>query len=95
MLVHDRQASASGAPAQVHRLLVVEDDAGVAGGIVRGLRAAGFEVELATNGVDGAKKGLEGGFSAIVLDYTNYKLRKKNRPPVQEKISYETINQGS
>jgi preprotein translocase subunit SecF len=33
--------------------------------------------------------------SAIVLDYTNYKLRKKLRPPVAEKISYETINQGS
>jgi DNA-binding response OmpR family regulator len=50
------------------RLLVVEDDPGVAGGIVRGLREAGFEVELATSGVDGAKKALEGGFSAIVLD---------------------------
>ena len=50
------------------RLLVVEDDPGVAGGIVRGLREAGFEVELATNGLDGAKKALEGGFSAIVLD---------------------------
>ena len=50
------------------RLLVVEDDPGVAGGIVRGLRDAGFEVELATSGLDGAKKALEGGFSAIVLD---------------------------
>jgi len=46
----------------------VEDDAGVAGGIVRGLREVGFEVELATNGVDGARKALEGGFDAIVLD---------------------------
>jgi DNA-binding response OmpR family regulator len=67
-MVHDRQASPSVAAPPSHRLLVVEDDAGVAGGIVRGLRAAGFEVELATNGVDGAKKGLDGGFSAIVLD---------------------------
>jgi two-component system OmpR family response regulator len=50
------------------RLLVVEDDAGVAGGIVRGLREVGFDVELATNGVDGARKALEGGFAAIVLD---------------------------
>ena len=48
--------------------MVVEDDAGVAGGIVRGLRDAGFDVELATNGIDGAKKALEGGFGAIVLD---------------------------
>jgi two-component system, OmpR family, response regulator len=52
----------------VPNLLVVEDDAGVATGLVRGLRAAGFEVELATNGLDGAKKALEGRFDAIVLD---------------------------
>ncbi len=50
------------------RVLVVEDDSGVAGGIVRGLRDAGFEVELATDGKDGAKKALDGGFAAIVLD---------------------------
>src|SRR3954470_18266572 len=50
------------------RVLVVEDDAGVAGGIVRGLRDAGFEVELATDGAMGAKKALENGFDAIVLD---------------------------
>lgn len=61
-------SSAVPAPPARPRLLVVEDDAGVAGGIVRGLRAAGFDVELATNGVDGAKKGLEGGYAAIVLD---------------------------
>jgi DNA-binding response OmpR family regulator len=50
------------------RVLLVEDDSGVAGGIVRGLRDAGFEVELATNGKDGAQKALDGGFAAIVLD---------------------------
>jgi preprotein translocase subunit SecF len=33
--------------------------------------------------------------SAIVLDYTNRKQAKKLRPPAAEKISYETINQGS
>ena len=66
--VQERQLSPSAGPAAPHRLLVVEDDAGVAGGIVRGLRSAGFDVELATNGVDGAKKALEGGFAAIVLD---------------------------
>jgi len=33
--------------------------------------------------------------SAVVLDYTNYKLRKKNKPAPAEKISYETIGQGS
>jgi two-component system, OmpR family, response regulator len=68
--VPDRQATHSSAvptPA-AHRLLVIEDDAGVAGGIVRGLRAAGFDVELSTNGIDGAKKALEGAYAAIVLD---------------------------
>ena len=49
-------------------LLVIEDDAGVAGGLVRGLRAAGFDVELATDGIAGAKKALEGSYDAIVLD---------------------------
>jgi two-component system OmpR family response regulator len=53
---------------RVERVLVVEDDAGVASGIVRGLRDAGFDVELATNGKDGAIKALDGGFGAIVLD---------------------------
>lgn len=57
-----------GSSVPAHRLLVVEDDPVVAGGIVRGLREAGFEVELATNGLDGAKKALEGGYGAIVLD---------------------------
>ena len=55
-------------PVVAERVLVVEDDPGVAGGIVRGLRDAGFEVELATNGKDGAKKALDGGYRAIVLD---------------------------
>src|SRR5437868_3689753 len=59
----------SNAPAKsAGRVLVVEDDAGVAGGIVRGLREVGFEVELATNGIDGSRKALDGGFAAIVLD---------------------------
>jgi DNA-binding response OmpR family regulator len=67
--VHDRHVTEGNPPLPAsHRLLVVEDDPGVAGGIVRGLRATGFDVELATNGVDGAKKALEGGYSAIVLD---------------------------
>jgi preprotein translocase subunit SecF len=33
--------------------------------------------------------------SAVVLDYTNYKKSKKNKPVAQQKVSYETINQGS
>jgi DNA-binding response OmpR family regulator len=50
------------------RVLVVEDDPGVASGVVRGLSAAGFEVELCTNGKDGAEKALSQPFDAIVLD---------------------------
>ena len=50
------------------RVLVVEDDAGVAGGIVRGLRGAGFDVELAADGLEGTRKALERRFDAIVLD---------------------------
>src|SRR5438045_1841725 len=53
---------------EASRVLVVEDDAGVAGGIVRGLRGAGFDVELATDGVEGTRKALERRFDAIVLD---------------------------
>jgi hypothetical protein len=44
----------------IERVLVVGDDSGVAGGIVRGPRDVGFEVELATNGKDGAKKAWRG-----------------------------------
>jgi DNA-binding response OmpR family regulator len=49
-------------------VLVVEDDPPVAAGIVRGLRAAGFEVELATNGSDGARLALATPPDVIVLD---------------------------
>jgi len=50
------------------RVLVVEDDAAMAAGIVRGLKLASFDVELATNGADGARRALEGGFDVMVLD---------------------------
>jgi len=50
------------------RVLVIEDDAAIAEGIVRGLRAAGFEVELEVNGKTGAEKALAKEFDLIVLD---------------------------
>ncbi len=50
------------------RVLVVEDDPSMASGIVRGLRAAGFDVELATRGDDGARLALAGAPDAVVLD---------------------------
>jgi DNA-binding response OmpR family regulator len=50
------------------RILLIEDDRGIAVGIVRGLKAAGFSVELANSGMRGAELGLFGKFSLIVLD---------------------------
>jgi DNA-binding response OmpR family regulator len=50
------------------RVLVVEDDASTAAGIVRGLRAAGLDVELSTNGADGSRRVLAERYDIVVLD---------------------------
>jgi DNA-binding response OmpR family regulator len=50
------------------RVLVIEDDPSVAAGIVRGLRGAGFAVELASRGDDGARLALANAPDVIVLD---------------------------
>lgn len=50
------------------RVLVVEDDPQMAAGIVRGLRAAGFAVELATRGDEAARIALATPPDVIVLD---------------------------
>lgn len=52
----------------ISRVLVIEDDPPIAEGIVRGLRAAGFDVELALNGREGADRALSSSFDMIVLD---------------------------
>ncbi|MCA9612685.1 MAG: response regulator transcription factor [Sandaracinus sp.] len=52
----------------MNRVLVVEDDATVASALVRGLRKAGFEVELETDGARGLKTASRGDHDAIVLD---------------------------
>jgi two-component system OmpR family response regulator len=49
-------------------ILVVEDDASTAAGIVAGLRGAGFEVELATSGRDAMQRIADGGHDLVVLD---------------------------
>lgn len=49
-------------------VLVIEDDPSIAEGIVRGLRVAGFDVELEVNGQSGAEKALNHSFDMIVLD---------------------------
>ena len=50
------------------RVLVVEDEPRLAEAIARGLRAEGFEVDVAHTGPDGLWRALEGVYSAIVLD---------------------------
>jgi two-component system OmpR family response regulator len=50
------------------RVLLIEDDAAVASGIVRGLKRAGFEVELAVDGVSGARQALSEGVALVILD---------------------------
>jgi two-component system OmpR family response regulator len=50
------------------KLLLVEDDAKVAAAVVRGLRAEGYTVEHAADGIDGLWLATEGSFDLIVLD---------------------------
>lgn len=50
------------------KLLLVEDDAKVAAALTRGLRAEGYTVEHAADGVDGLWLASEGAFDLIVLD---------------------------
>ena len=50
------------------RVLVVEDEANLAAAVARGLRAEGFGVDVAGDGVTGLERALAGGHAAIVLD---------------------------
>src|SRR5256714_4390988 len=50
------------------RVLVVEDERHLAGGIKRGLEAEGFAVDIALDGPDGLVRANEGDYDAIVLD---------------------------
>jgi DNA-binding response OmpR family regulator len=50
------------------RVLVIEDEINLAEALARGLRADGFEVDLAHTGTDGLWRATEGAYSAIVLD---------------------------
>lgn len=50
------------------RILLVEDDAALADGIARALRAENFAVDIAGNGEDGAHLGDTGLYDAAVLD---------------------------
>lgn len=57
------------------RILVVEDERTVASALRRGLRAEGFDVDLADNGEDGLWMAKEGSYDLIILDIM---LPKKN-----------------
>jgi DNA-binding response OmpR family regulator len=50
------------------RVLVVEDEKRLGTAIQRGLKAEGFEADLATDGLDGLWQAREGQYGAIVLD---------------------------
>ena len=50
------------------RVLVVEDERHLAGGIKRGLEAEGFAVDIALDGPDGLERANDGDYDAIVLD---------------------------
>jgi DNA-binding response OmpR family regulator len=50
------------------KLLLVEDDAKLAGAVRRGLQAEGFAVEVAPDGDEGLWRATEGAYDLIVLD---------------------------
>ena len=51
-----------------HRILLVEDDAGIASGVVRFLKRHGFEIELATDGLAGVRQFADFNPHLIILD---------------------------
>ena len=51
-----------------HHILVIEDDASVAAGLVTGLKTAGYEVDLASDGARGVEMALSQPFDLIILD---------------------------
>jgi two-component system OmpR family response regulator len=50
------------------KVLIIEDDAGTAGFIARGLRESGGVVDLAETGVDGLFMASDGGYDVLVVD---------------------------
>ncbi len=50
------------------RILVVEDEPGIADFVRRGLRAEGHQVEVATDGIDGQERALTQEVDLVVLD---------------------------
>jgi DNA-binding response OmpR family regulator len=63
-----RAAEPSSEEAMAPAVLVIEDEPGIVDFLHRGLRAAGFAVESALDGVEGERRALAGSFDAVVLD---------------------------
>ena len=53
---------------EARRILIVEDDEQIAGFVCQGLTEAGFQVNVAHNGIDGLELALRGTHSAVILD---------------------------
>ena len=51
-----------------HQILVIEDDASVAAGLVTGLKNAGYQVDLASDGARGVEMALSDEYDLIILD---------------------------
>jgi DNA-binding response OmpR family regulator len=49
-------------------VLIIEDEVALADGVARGLKAEGFEVELAHDGITGLERARDEGIDVIVLD---------------------------
>ena len=50
------------------KVLMVEDDRKIASAVRRGLQAEGFTVEIASDGLEGRWKAIEGGYDLVILD---------------------------
>ncbi len=66
------------------RLLVVEDEAGIAAALAQGLAAEGFAVDVATNGPEGLWRASEVDYDAVLLDImlpglSGYEVLKRMR----------------
>jgi DNA-binding response OmpR family regulator len=51
-----------------HRLLLAEDDAGIADPLERALTREGYEVEVVADGLEAARRGVDGDHDLLVLD---------------------------
>ncbi len=50
------------------RILIVEDEPAIALGLEDDLKMEGYDVEVASDGTNGARRALEGGFDLVLLD---------------------------